>query len=194
MNTFPSGGTPRQPTVVEVIGGSIIIPNHVNLQNLVLIARDGNIVFRGRNHTLTNVTLISHRGKVGLGHVNATNLSVFSSKRIRAHKGAILGGNSLLSSGAAIIFKGMTRNQTDKLTLVSQSDIAFRSKTLTRAQLFAGDDIVLLKGTRLRGRAQAKGDITIQGNVELMGGELIGVWGSLGLVDPIINDSAYRRG
>ncbi|MGB7413385.1 MAG: cadherin repeat domain-containing protein, partial [Thermosynechococcaceae cyanobacterium] len=163
VQKFPAGGTEAQPTVVEIQGRGLNIPQRANIENTVIILDQGDINLFGKGHQLNNVTLVARNGNVYLNSVQAEDLTVLSSGFINMNAQASFGGESLLASGPdqSLFFSGSTPkdDETSHLTIISQQDIIFTSSAETRGSIQSAGNVTFTGSSTLIGSVQAEGDI-----------------------------------
>ena len=172
-NNFPTPGTIDNPTVVEVIGGDLSIPNNVNLSNYVIIVASGNIRFKGSKNSLENVVLITNSGDINLAKIKATDVSVFASDLIDMNGAASFAGNTLIASGSNtgnIEFKGSTKDidANNSIRVVSSGTINFNGSADTRGKFESVGDITFNGQSTLYGTIAAKGNIRFNGGVSVV--------------------------
>ncbi|MGF1675600.1 MAG: CARDB domain-containing protein, partial [Rivularia sp. (in: cyanobacteria)] len=170
---FPAPGTVDNPTVVEIIGGGLTIPNNVNLSNYVIIVQEGNIKFRGSKNNLDNVVLIANNGDINLAKVKASDLSVFASGSIDMNDAASFAGDSLIASddsSGGITFRGATEDVdvNNNIRVVSSGDITFDGGADTRGIFESAGDFTSNSQSTIYGEIAAKGDIQFNNGVRVV--------------------------
>ncbi len=156
---FPVGEMASRPSVIEIERGPLIIPGGVTLTNTAVVVKRGDIVFRGDDHTVENVTLITQNGGVTLGNLKATSIKVFSSKTIQTAAGSRFQSESVLASQQPVVFNGATVGSSDCLTIISQQKVRFNASELTRSHILASGDIELAQGTTLQGSIRTQHNV-----------------------------------
>lgn len=164
---FPTGGTsPTQLQVVKVTGGSLNIPNNVNLNNYLIIVENGSINFNG-NSSLNNVTLIANNGNINLGKASGNNVSILASGTINQNSNASFSGKSLIANGAGdLTFNGSTQsvNNDDNLWIVSAGNLTFNSNASVRGSFWSRGNFIANSQSDIYGIVTSLKDITFNGN------------------------------
>lgn len=167
---FPAPGTSDNPTVVEVIGGELSIPNNVTLSNYVIIVQQGNIRFRGSNHNLDNVVFVAENGDINLAKAKSSDISVFASGSINMNGAATFAGDTLIASGGNVTFRGASKDisTSDTIKVVSQGNITFNGASDTRGVFEAAGKFTSNGQSTIYGMISAKGDIRFNGGVRVV--------------------------
>ncbi|MBF2015836.1 MAG: hypothetical protein IGS23_11675 [Rivularia sp. T60_A2020_040] len=191
---FPAPGTVDNPTVVEIIGGGLTIPNNVNLSNYVIIVQEGDIKFRGSKNNLDNVVLIANDGDINLAKVKASDLSVFASGSIDMNDAATFAGDSLIASdnsSGGITFRGATENinVNNNIRVVSSGDITFDGAADTRGIFESAGDFTSNSQSTIYGAIAAKGDIQFNAGVRVVAADTDNITD-----DPIISSTVADDG
>ncbi len=171
-NNFPAPGTSASPTLVNIIGGGLNIPSGVDLDNYVIIVEQGDLNFNGKGHDLDNVMLVNRNGSINLAEVSSHNLSVFAANNININSKARFGGNTTLATGHSnsnLNFNGATSTLDDhsNLQVISQGNITFNSSSTTKGNFTAARNFTANGRSDIIGSIQAKGDIRINGGINL---------------------------
>lgn len=170
---FPAGGTPEQPTYVQITSSGFNVPNGVTIENTIIELQNGYLNFNGSGHQLKNVTLVTRHGGVNLGNIQGTDLTVLSSQSINMNGGARFGGESLLATGTnqSIQFNGATQttDPSDFLTVISQGDIAFNGQSDTRGQFLSRGNFTFNGNSTLYGSIDVEWNVFFNGNATVVG-------------------------
>ncbi len=170
---FPVPGTADNPTVVEVIGGELNIPNNVNLSNYVIIVQQGSIEFKGSNNNLDNVVLITNNGDINLAKAKSQDVSVFASGSVNMNGAATFARDTLIASGSStgnVTFRGSFKNinASDTIRVVSNGDIIFNGASDTRGIFESAGKFTSNGKSTVYGKIAAKGDIRFNGGVRFV--------------------------
>jgi hypothetical protein len=95
VRVFGDGGL---PSIVYFTGGSLALPDQVNLKNVTIVVESGDLNFNGDRHLLENVTIVVKDGAVNLGDVRLLNSSVYSAGAIHMNQGARFSGKNFLGT------------------------------------------------------------------------------------------------
>jgi hypothetical protein len=168
---FPAPGTEDDPTIVRVTGGKLTIPSGVNLENYVIIVKNGDIKFNGTQQNLDNVVLIAETGKIEIDRLDANNATILAAEKIEIKNDTHFRGENLIANGNGNIeLKNSTTaiSQTDGLTVYAAGDLLLQGVSQARGKFFAADEIEVKGNSTIYGRVAAKGDITFLGSTEVI--------------------------
>ncbi|MDM9580196.1 Ig-like domain-containing protein [Nostoc sp. GT001] len=173
-NKFPPPGTTSNPKVVRVIGGGLNVPANLSLSNYVITVDQGDINFNGNGQNLNNVVLIANNGNINLSNVQSRDLSVFASSSINMNAGARFAGYTTIangSSGGNITFNGATTttSTTDNLKVISAGDITYNGASDTRGLFLSVKNFIFNGSSTLYGSISAKGNIIFNGQATVIG-------------------------
>ena len=169
---FPAPGTAGRPTVVTIANGGLNIPSGVALSNYVITVEQGDINFDSKGHDLDNVVLINRNGSINLASVRSNNLSVFAANKIDIDSPARFGGDTIVATGnrdSNLNFNGVsdTLDERSNLEVISQGDITFNSSSTTKGNFTAAKNFTANGRSSIIGSIQTKGDIRINGGIDL---------------------------
>jgi YD repeat-containing protein len=187
---FPPGGTSTVPTVVRIASGGLTIPDNVPLRNYVIIVESGTIAFNGTNHLLDNVVLVANNGNINLGlsQSSVTNFSLLASGNISFKTDSRFNGKTLLATGRGNITFGSSNTNADglndNLRIIAQGNVSFSGAAKLRGEILSTGTVTSSGQFDLFGSVGAKQDITFNGRATITNTKKLEVKASL------VNDTA----
>jgi murein DD-endopeptidase MepM/ murein hydrolase activator NlpD len=168
VRVFGDGGL---PSIVYFTGGSLALPDQVNLKNVTIVVESGDLNFNGDRHLLENVTIVVKDGSVNLGDVRAVNSSVYSAGAIHMNQGARFSGKNFLGTkNGDVIFNGATEtiDPKDFVKVVAHGDIFLNSGADVRGEFWSSEDFFANRATTIFGSVRAQQSITFNAQVRVI--------------------------
>jgi hypothetical protein len=168
VRVFGDGGL---PSIVYFTGGSLALPDQVNLKNVTIVVESGDLNFNGDRHLLENVTIVVKDGSVNLGDVRAVNSSVYSAGAIHMNQGARFSGKNFLGTqNGDVIFNGATEtiDPKDFVKVVAHGDIFLNAGADVRGEFWSSEDFFANGGSTIFGSVRAQQSITFNAQVQVI--------------------------
>jgi hypothetical protein len=159
------------PSIVYFTGGSLALPDQVNLKNVTIVVENGDLNFNGDRHLLENVTIVVKDGSVNLGNVRAVNSSVYSAGGIRMNQEARFSGKNFLGTkNGDVIFNGATETIDPKnfVKVVAHGDIFLNAGADVRGEFWSSEDFFANGGSTIVGKIRATQSVTFNAPVQII--------------------------
>jgi Subtilase family len=169
VRVFGDGGL---PSIVYFTGGSLALPDQVNLKNVTIVVENGDLNFNGDRHLLENVTIVVKDGSVNLGDGRLVNSSVYSAGAIRMNQGARFSGKNFLGTkNGDVIFNGATEtiDPKDFVKVLAGGNIFLNAAADVRGEFWSSEDFFANQATTIVGKIRAKQSITFNASVKVIG-------------------------
>jgi hypothetical protein len=168
VRVFGDGGL---PSIVYFTGGSLALPDQVNLKNVTIVVENGDLNFNGDRHLLENVTIVVKDGSVNLGDVRAVNSSVYSAGAIHMNQGARFSGKNFLGTkNGDVIFNGATEtiDPKDFVKVVAHGDIFLNAGADVRGEFWSSEDFFANRASTIVGKIRATQSVTFNASVQII--------------------------